>query len=138
MTREEAIAELRTILQPGSTVYTEIASSDTSSWPRETHIELYVLKDKEPRSITRMAGRAIACRMSKSGDAIVSLKFLRRAEFAVVAALSDALFPSGFECIGKECPSHEHPRGDKNYVPHLHKDGRNALRTLGLKYRNET
>jgi hypothetical protein len=76
--------------------------------------------------------------MSKPGDAIISLKSLRKAEFAVVAALSDALFPNGFECIGKECPSHEHPRGDSNYAPHLHKDGRNALRTLGLKYRNET
>ena len=85
-----------------------------------------------------MAGRAIAFRMSKSGDAIISLKFLREAQFAVVAALSDALFLNGFECIGKECSSDEHPRGDSNYVPHLHKDGRNALRTLGLKYRNET
>src|SRR4029453_15686962 len=79
LNREEAIVELRTILQPGSTVYTEIASSDTSSWPRETHIKLYVLKDKEPRSITRMAGYAFGFPMSKSGDAIISLKFLRKA-----------------------------------------------------------
>jgi hypothetical protein len=135
--KEETIAELRTILPPGSTVYTEIASSDTSNWPRETHVKLYVLKDKEPRSITRTAGCAAAFRMSKSDDAIVSFKSLRKAEFAVVAALSAALFPDGFQCIGKGCPSHEHPRGDSNYAPHLHKDGSNALRVFGLKYLNE-
>jgi hypothetical protein len=38
--KEEAIAELRIILPPGSTVYTEIASSETQS-RRETHIKLY-------------------------------------------------------------------------------------------------
>jgi hypothetical protein len=138
LNREEAIAELRTILQPGSTVYTEIAPSDTLSWPRETHIKLYVITDDEPQSITVIAGSAIGSRMNQSGDAIVSLRSIRYAEFAVVGALSAALFPDGFECIGKGCPSHEHPRGDRNYARHLHKDSNSAIRTFGLKYRNRT
>ena len=138
MDSKEAIANLRTLLPPGSTVYTEIAHAEPRGSQRDTHIKLYVLKDNEPRSITGMAGCAIDSRMNESGDAIVSVKFFRDAEFAVVADLSAALFPSGFECIGKGCPSHEHPRGDSNYAPHRHKDGRNALKALGLKYRNDT
>ena len=105
---------------------------------RDTHIKLYVLEDNEPRSITDIAGCAIGSRMNESGDAIISVKFFRNAEFAVVADLSATLFPNGFECIGKGCPSHEHPRRDSNYAPHRHKDGRDALKTLGLKYRNDT
>jgi hypothetical protein len=136
--REEAIAELRSLLRPGSTVYTEIAYVETRGRPRDTHIKLYVFKDNEPRSITGMAGRAVGSRMNKSGDAIISVKFLRDAEFAVVAALSATLFRNGFECIGKGCPSHEHPTRDSNYAPHWHKDGRNALKALGLKYRTDT
>jgi hypothetical protein len=136
--REEAIAELRTLLPPGSTVYTEIVYVEPRGRRRDTHIKLYVLEDNEPRSITEIAGCAIGSRMNKSGDAIISVKFLRDAEFAVVAALSATLFRNGFECIGKGCPSHEHPRGDSNYAPHRHKDGRDALKTLGLKYRNDT
>ena len=138
MDREEAITKLRTILQPGSTVYTEITYIESRGRQRDTHIKLYVLEDNEPRSITGMAGCAIGSRMNESGDAIISVKFFRDAEFAVVADLSAALFHNGFECIGKGCPSHEHPRGDSNYAPHRHKDGRDALKTLGLKYRNDT
>ena len=143
MNREEAIAKLRTLLQPGSTVYTEIAYVETRSRPRETHIKLYAPVDNEPRSITDMAGCAIGSRMNKSGDAIISVKFFRDAEFAVVAALSATLFRNGFECIGKDCPSHEHSRGDRNYAPSArgavrHKDGRHALKALGLRYRNAT
>jgi hypothetical protein len=135
--KEESIAELRAILPPGSTVFTEIASSETDTWPRETHIKVYVSEDKKPRDITWIAAHAIGSRMNRAGDAIVSLQRIRNAEFAVVAELSLALFADGFECIGKGCPSHEHPRGDSNYAPHRHKDGGNALRALGLKYRNE-
>jgi hypothetical protein len=136
--REEAIAELRTLLPPGSTVYTEIAHVEPRGRQRDTHIKLYLLEDNEPRSITSLAGCAIGSRMNKSGDAIISVKFFRDAIFAVVAALSATLFRDGFECIGKGCPSHEHPRRDSNYAPHRHKDGRDALRTLGLKYKNNT
>jgi len=135
--KEEAIAELRIILPPGSTVYTEIASSETQS-RRETHIKLYVLEGQKACPITWLAACATSSRLSRVGDAIVSLKRIRKAEFAVVAELSAALFPDGFECIGKGCPSHEHPRGDSNYAPHLHKDGSNALRAYGLKYLNGT
>jgi hypothetical protein len=135
--KEEAIAQLRAVLRPGSTVYTEIVPSETVTWPRETHIKLHVVQDNVPRSITGLAGSAIGSRMSESGDAIVTLKSLRKAEFSVVAALAIALFHNGFVCIGQGCPSNEHPRGDRNYAPHPHQDGRNALRVLGLKYRNE-
>jgi len=135
--KEQAIAELRAILPPGSTVYTEIVYSETLSGPRETHIKLYVLEDKIPRDITSIAGCAIGSRATGLDHTIVSRKAIRIAEFAVVATLSTALFPDGFKCIGKGCPSHEHPRGDSNRAPHLHKDGSNALRTFGLKYRNE-
>jgi hypothetical protein len=137
MNRRKATTELRTILQPGSTVYTEIVYVEAFRRQRDKHIKLYLLQDREPRSITAMAGCVIGSRMNESGDAIISVDPLRDAEFVVVANLSEALFPTGFGCIGKGCPSHEHTRGASNYGPHLHKDGRHALRTLGLKYRNE-
>lgn len=136
--KEEAIAELRAILRPSATIFTEIVTNETETWPRETFVKLHVFEDNKPRDITRVAARAIGSRMNRSHDAIVTLQHIRAAEFAVVADLSVALFPDGFECIGKGCPSHEHPRGDSNYAPHLHKDGRNALRPFGLKYRHGT
>ena len=56
--------------------------------------------------------------------------------FSLVYNLSSALFPDGFECIGKgddrgafsRCPSNDHTNGDRDYSPHKHSDGGYALR----------
>lgn len=49
--------------------------------------------------------------------------------FHLVYNLSRVLFPSGFECIGKGCPSNDHSNGDRNYEPHRHTgDGGYAIK----------
>ena len=59
----------------------------------------------------------------------------------LVYNLSYALYPDGFGCIGKGCPSNDHSNGDRSYTPHMngagyvghwHRDGGYALRQRWL------
>lgn len=54
--------------------------------------------------------------------------------FALVSHLSAKVYPDGFGCVGKGCPSNDHSNGDRNYDkhskrrPHWHRSGDYALR----------
>ena len=43
--------------------------------------------------------------------------------FEVVYNLGRVLYPNGVECCGKTCCSNDHMNGNRNYEPHLHRDG---------------
>lgn len=54
--------------------------------------------------------------------------------FDMVYNLSRICWPKGFVCIGdsdkyrKRCPANDHVNGDRDYSPHIHKDGGYCLR----------
>jgi len=48
--------------------------------------------------------------------------------FNLVMNLGYALFPNGYTCTGKNCPSADHSNGDRNYRRHHHSSGGYAFR----------
>ena len=52
--------------------------------------------------------------------------------FQIVYCLSSALYPDGFDCIGKDCLANDHFNGDRDYTPHRHNDGGYALKQRWL------
>ena len=97
--RQEAIEELRNILKPGDTVYTVLRHVSRSGMSRG--IDLYCIKDNEPRWITGYAGKAIGTPQSlKDWHNEAGLRVHgcgMDMGFHVVYSLSRALFPAGFE-----------------------------------------
>lgn len=94
--RQEAIARLRTYLQPGDTVYCVLRHVSASGMSRR--IDLYVMKDNEPLWISSLAARACEWRLSDKQGIIVGGCGMDMG-FHLVYSLSYTLFPNGF------CPS---------------------------------
>lgn len=128
--KQEAIESLRNMgIKPGDTIFTKMVHRSRSGMSRV--IDLFVIKDNEPLRISWSAGillegydkRHEGCKASGCGMDM---------GFHLVHNLGYVLFPYGFECIGKNCPSNDHSNGDRNYEPHHHSSGGYALRQRWL------
>lgn len=120
----EAITYLRSILHPGDTVYTSLNHVSRSGMYRV--INLYVIKDNQPVRIDWAAAKLLEGYDSrhdgcKAGGCGMDMGF------HLVHNLGYALWPNGFTCTGKACPSNDHFNGDPNYDLHPHKSGGYAL-----------
>lgn len=132
----EAADTLRELLPPGTTVYTVLRHVSRSGMSRD--IDLYVMQDGEPRWISRLAARAAGLTFNERAEAVRMGGCGMDMGFAAVYALSHALYPDGFECVGETiresdsfvvgCPSNDHSNGDRDYSPHHHASGGYALR----------
>jgi len=136
--RTEAIARLRSLVEPGDTIHTVLRSVSRSGMSRS--IDAYVFKADERTGdlIKHWLSYSIAQagigtwdngrECVKMGGAGMDMGF------ALVYALSATLFPDGHGCTGERCPSNDHSNGDRDYTPdagsgtHWHTDGGYALR----------
>jgi hypothetical protein len=117
---EESLARLREWLKPGDTVYTILRHRSASGMSREIGVTL--LSNDERRGIVDLhpnyaVARVLGARMGKR-DGIVLGGCGMDMGFHLVHSLSSALFPKGYGCIGKGCPSNDHANGDKDYKLH--------------------
>lgn len=124
--RDEAIARLKETLKPGDTVYTQLKHVSRSGMQRV--IQLLVLEiaghngkqTPEPRWIGYTAAKVLQMRYDRDREGIVIGGCGMDMGFALVYDLARTLFPDGFVCVGKHCPSNDHSNGDRNYRPHKH------------------
>jgi len=118
--KQEAREYLQRILKPGDTIYTKLVHVSRSGMYRV--IDLYVIRENQLIRISHSVGvllegydrrhegtKAHGCGMDMG--------------FHLVYNLGYALYPNGYECIGKGCPSNDHANGDRVYTPHHHKEG---------------
>lgn len=102
----DSIEHLLEVLKPGTTVYTCLRQRSPSGMSR--HISLHVVEDGEVRDITRWVARVLRDRVSdKTGGLVVGGAGMDMG-FHVVYNLGSVLYPAGFTCPGKGCPSNEH------------------------------
>ncbi|HAM40609.1 MAG TPA: hypothetical protein DCP69_04545 [Candidatus Omnitrophica bacterium] len=120
-----AIQQLQDMIQPGDTISTVLKSRAKSGMYR--HIAV-IVKD---RNISGLVSSAVDSRWHDD-DSVGMSGCGMDIGFAVVYALSDALFPQGFVCVGNRCPSNDHSNGDRDYTPHHHISGGYALRQRWL------
>lgn len=122
--KEYCLAKLRKLLKPGDTVYTVLRSRSSMS----RVYDLYIIRDNKPRWISMYAADAAGFRLSETKEGIKIRGCGLDMGTHLVYCLSAALFPDGFGCIGKSCPSEDHRNGEGDYTPgHHHQDGEYAL-----------
>lgn len=122
--RAECIEQLRELVKPGDTVYTTIKHVSRSGMQRS--IDVHVIRDNEPRWISRYVADAIGATFDERREAVKMGGAGMDMGFALVYKLSHALFSDGFGCIGEgdtpgspgRCPSSDHLNGDRDYTPH--------------------
>jgi hypothetical protein len=115
----EALAHLRSWLSPGDKVCTVLRHVSRSGMMRA--IDLYAWTGAEPPVklwLSSYAARAGVASLSKRYDSLLAGGCGMDMGFSLVYSLSSALYPDGFGCIGKRCPSNDHSNGDRDYTPH--------------------
>lgn len=121
--RQESLAWLRANIKPGETLYTVLRHVSRSGMSRR--IDVYAMR---PDGLLYLSGHAEAVGIGKrhpSGQGLRVDGCGMDMGFAIVYELSHALWPDGFNCIGKGCPSNDHSNGERS---RKHRDGGYALR----------
>ena len=128
--QEEARKRLRELLPPGSTVYTVLRHVSSSGMTRA--IDTYHFAPNPGSSgasmrkiwLSRLVAKATGFSFSELHEALSVGGCGVDMGYHIVENLGYALYPDGFECVGKDrCPSNDHSNGDRNYTPHHHSSG---------------
>lgn len=124
--RREAWQRLRDTLEPGDTIWTTVLHVSRSGMTRD--IQCFVIRDNEPRNLSRLIALATGFRFHRDRYAVRVGGCGMDMGFHIVYSLARSLWQeSGFECTGDRCPSNDHSNGDRNREPHLHSDAGYAL-----------
>lgn len=130
--KAEAFKHLAEIIKPGDTIYTSVTHISRSGMSR--NIQAFVIRDNQPQNVSGWVARVIDHPCDRGEMSVKMGGCGMDMGFALVYALSSALFRDGFSCIGEgkahgeRCPSNDHSNGDRDYKPHTHRDGGYALR----------
>jgi hypothetical protein len=116
-------------IKPGDTVYTKVNHVSRSGMSR--NISAYVMRDNSPVDIGTSAATIMGNPIAKD-DSVKMGGCGMDMGFALVYDLAYRLFPDGFICAGKSCPSNDHANGDRDYSPHHHKGAGYALKQRWL------
>ena len=120
--RQEAIAELREMLPPGTTVYTILRHVSSSGMMRV--IEPVIVVDGKVLRITWLVLKALERSSHKKYDGVVIGGCGSDMGFEIVYHLGSVLYPNGFDCAGSKCQGNDHfNRVETNH----HRDGGYAL-----------
>ncbi len=123
---ESYAADLRTRIKPGDRIYTVLRSVSRSGMFRR--ISLFYM-GKEADGTPYLSSLDWACNKFGMGERWGKGEGIgvggcgMDMGYHLVYNLGRILYPDGFTCPGKGCPSNEHINGDKNYKPHHHRDG---------------
>lgn len=103
--REWAKDQLRADLPPGSTVYTILHHVSSSGMSRRIGVRAII--DNQPHYLDGLVAVAIGEKVSDAGGIVVGGCGMDMG-FHIAYSLSHALYPDGFTCLGKKCPSNDH------------------------------
>ena len=104
--KQEAIDYLRTILEPGDTVYTILRHVSRSGMMRV--IGAIQMTEDSPNDITPRAAKALGEPLDRDRWGVKVGGCGMDMGFHLVYNLSYTLFPDSFYCIGENCPSNDH------------------------------
>lgn len=129
--RQAAAERLREILKPGDTVKTILVHVSRSGMMRRIRVFAPDMRD-----ISYLAAEAIGETSTSEGVKITGCGM--DMGFHIVYSMSRAMFPDGFNCIGKPkdethwskwCPANDHANGERSYAKTIkHSDGGYALK----------
>lgn len=123
---------LRVRLPPGTTVHTNLRHVSASGMSRCIDVRLFKADSTQPNGVavhwlSYWVAHVCGYRFDDKTDSVRVGGCGMDMGFAIVYALSRKLYPKGFDCIGKGCPSNDHHNhGDENNKHHA--DGGYALR----------
>lgn len=123
--RDEYTEKLRAEIKPGDTLYTVLRHRAPSGMSRA--IDVYKIDQDQPFRLTFWVAMATRTPYSERYEALNVSGTGMDMGYHVVYGLARTLFPGGFDCPGKGCPSNDHSNGDRDYSPHHHRDGGYAL-----------
>jgi hypothetical protein len=122
--RAAALERIRESVKPGDTLYTILRHRSASGMLRVIDVKALDCADArypvvnlgwnvakalgEPWDDRKEGIRVGGCGMDMG--------------FHLIYNLASALYPDGFGCIGKGCPSNDHSNGDRDYTPYWHRD----------------
>lgn len=138
--RELSISILRDRVKPGLMVYCILRHTSQSGMSRAVSLvignsyyeDIYRPDNVKIEDISWLAARAMERKINQKHGGIIIGGCGMDMGFALVYELSHLLYPDGFECTGKYCPSNDHYNRDADYTPHMHQDGGYALRMKWL------
>jgi hypothetical protein len=110
------IEEMRRDLPPGSTVYTTVKHVARSGMSRS--IDVHTIEDNEPRWMSYRVAAILGESFDEQRESVRVYGAGMDMGFQLVYNLSSVLYPRGFGCIGKDCPSNDHSNSDRDYTPH--------------------
>ena len=116
--KQSAIARLRELLPPGSTVHTILRHRSRSGMQHAISI---IANSQE---ISHLVASAIGSPLDSKWGGIKVGGCGMDMGYSIVHELAYALYPQGFGCIGEDrekwqfCPSNDHLNGDRDYTPH--------------------
>lgn len=129
----KATEYLHEYLKPGDKVYTILRQVSRSGMSR--HISTVIsTQDGGNYDITYLVAKVLGERRNEHDGGLVVGGCGMDMGFDVVYRLGHALWPQGFDCVGRDkCHSADHSNGDRDYSPtHHHKSGGYALRQAWL------
>lgn len=113
--------ELKEILKPGDTVYTILRSVSRSGMSRT--ISLYTFINNQPRMLDCAVSVVCGYPLDKHEGVKIGGCGMDMG-FALVYALSNALYGDGYKCLGDRCPSNFHVNNRiEGATESIHKDG---------------
>lgn len=124
--QENAVARLREILPPGTTVYVILRHVSRSYMQRSLSVVVGSVEVSEVlgpyrfgiTDITHWVRQAIDGKFDREHGGIICRGAGMDMGWHLVSNLSRVLYPDGFGCIGPSCPANDHVNGDRDYTPH--------------------
>lgn len=120
---ESWIRELKGILGSNNTIYTSLKHVSSSGMMR--HISVHHIRKNEMLDISWYVARILDYKRADNGGLKVSGCGMDMG-FHIIHNLGYALYPKGFKCLGKKCPSNDHFNDfkcDRVKGKHHHKSG---------------
>lgn len=121
--KAEAVAKLRDLLPPGSTVYTILRHVSRSGMSRSISA-VAIREDGGVWELDGLVSRALGMTLDRNRGGVKMGGCGMDMGFALVYDLAYTLYPKGFGCIGEKCRSNDHSNGDRDYTPHGHRGPR--------------
>ncbi len=120
--RDEALGYLRESIKAGDTLFTILRHRAPSGMSRAIDVVQITGETYRGRAVvlrhTWNACKATGTAYSRAHEAATLQGAGMDFGFAFVYNISSAMFPDGFGCIGRDCPSNDHSNGDRDYAPH--------------------
>lgn len=113
----EALERLREWVKPGDTIWCVLRSVSRSGMSRVIDFQKFEA-DGRHLSLGWNIAKALDMGYDRSREGVKVTGCGMDMGWHVVSNLAYALYPKGFGCIGKDCPSNDHSNGDRDYTVH--------------------